>query len=140
MIAPNFHFYDELGNAFMVAYPARPAPTSSGVYDVCCIVEPFVLNAGRYSVGLALSTYEPSTIVHFDAPYALRFEVIEWPGVNSRRYGWENELPGVTRLRLDWQYSPVSEAPTGAAWPISPRALQPAAARAPAMRDGIHRS
>jgi ABC-type polysaccharide/polyol phosphate transport system ATPase subunit len=114
VMVPNFHFHDELGNTLMVAYPARAAPTARGEYHVCCVIEPFVLNAGRYTVGLALSTYEPITMVHFSAPYALRFEVVEWPGVDARRYGWANALPGVTRLRLDWQYAPVSEAPTGA--------------------------
>jgi ABC-type polysaccharide/polyol phosphate transport system ATPase subunit len=140
VLVPNFHFHDELGSPLMVAYPARSAPTSRGIYDVCCVVEPFVLNAGRYSVGLALSTYEPSTIVHFNAPYALRFEVVEWPGVDSRRHGWVNELPGVTRLRLDWQYSPVSEASTDSS-PLGLASGTPTGVgeQAPAMLDEIYR-
>jgi hypothetical protein len=111
-MVPNFHLDDGLGHRVMVAFPPRSAPTTRGVYHVCCIIEPFVLNAGRYAVGLALSTYEPKTIVHLNAPYALRFEVVEWPGVDSRRYGWLGELPGATRLRLDWQYSTISESST----------------------------
>jgi ABC-type polysaccharide/polyol phosphate transport system ATPase subunit len=107
-MVPNFHFYDGFGQRVMVAYPPQSSPTMHGEYEVFCVIEPFSLNTGRYSVGLALSSYVPETLVHFVAPFALRFEVVERPDVDPRRHGWVQELPGVTRLRLDWQYSTIS--------------------------------
>jgi ABC-type polysaccharide/polyol phosphate transport system ATPase subunit len=133
VMVPNFHFHDELGTPLLVAFPPRSAPTTRGEYLVSCIIEPFVFNAGRYTVGLALSTYEPTTMVHFSVPYALRFEVVEWPGVDARRYGWANPLPGVTRLRLDWQYSPMAEVPVD----LAPRSDNE---RVQAILDGTHPS
>jgi ABC-type polysaccharide/polyol phosphate transport system ATPase subunit len=110
-MVPNFHFDDALGQKIMVVYPSESSPTIRDEYQVCCVIEPFSLNTGRYLVGLALTSYEPETLVHFSAPFALRFEVVERPGVDPRRHGWAHELPGVTRLRLDWQYTPMSLIP-----------------------------
>jgi hypothetical protein len=108
---PNFHFHDGFGQRVMVAFPQQSGPTARGEYQVCCVLEPFNLNTGRYSVGLALSSYEPETLVHIDASFALRFEIVERPGADPRRHGWAHDLPGVTRLRLDWQYSVISSVP-----------------------------
>ena len=111
-MVPNFHFFDGLGHAVMVACPQQSAPTGRGEYQVSCVIEPFNLNTGRYSVALALSSSEPETRVHFNAQFALRFEVVEQPGVDQRRHGWADEWPGVTRLQLGWTYCAM---PTAAA-------------------------
>jgi ABC-type polysaccharide/polyol phosphate transport system ATPase subunit len=110
-IVPNFHFHDGFGQRVMVVFPQQSGPTARGEYQACCVLEPFNLNAGRYSVGLALSSFEPETLVHIDASFALRFEIAERPGADPRRHGWAHDLPGVTRLRLDWQYSVISSVP-----------------------------
>jgi hypothetical protein len=78
------------------------APTKQGEYIASCIVDPFVFNAGRFSVALALSGAEFAESDHFFAD-ALRFEVVEPPGVDPRRHGFEHEIPGVMRTRLAWQ-------------------------------------
>jgi ABC-type polysaccharide/polyol phosphate transport system ATPase subunit len=99
---PNFHFTDWKGETLLVSSPLEPAPTSQGDYVASCVIDPFVFNAGRYSVALALSSMELAEPVHFFAE-ALRFEVIEPRGVDPRRHGYEHELPGVMRTRLAWQ-------------------------------------
>jgi len=99
---PNCHFLDFEGKTLLVSGPSEPAPTSQGEYIASCIVDPFVFNAGRYSVALALSSAELAEPVHFFAD-ALRFEVIEPLGVDPRRHGFERQIPGVMRTRLDWQ-------------------------------------
>jgi ABC-type polysaccharide/polyol phosphate transport system ATPase subunit len=99
---PNFHFSDWEGEPLLVTSPPEPAPTSQGDYVASCIVDPFVFNAGRYSVALVLSSAELAEPVHFSVD-ALRFEVIEPRGVDPRRHGYEKEFPGVMRTRLAWQ-------------------------------------
>jgi len=101
-VIPNFHVYDELGARVLITTPEHAAPSRQAVYIARCIIAPFTLNTGRFSVGLALSTYVPQTIVHFDAQYALRFEVVEKGNADPRRHGWEGMYPGVTRPRLEW--------------------------------------
>jgi ABC-type polysaccharide/polyol phosphate transport system ATPase subunit len=110
-MVPNFHFHDGLGHAVMVACPEQSGPTGRGEYQACCAIAPFNLNTGRYSVGLALSSAEPETRVHFHVPLALRFEVVERPGVDQRRHGRSDAWPGVTRLRLDWTHGALPAAP-----------------------------
>jgi ABC-type polysaccharide/polyol phosphate transport system ATPase subunit len=99
---PNFHFIDGKGETLLVSTPLDPAPTGQGDYVASCIIDPFVFNAGRYSVALALSSMELAEPVHFYAD-ALRFEVVEPRGVDPRRHGYEHDVPGVMRTRLAWQ-------------------------------------
>jgi hypothetical protein len=99
---PNFHFIDGKGETLLVSTPLEPAPTGRGDYVASCIIDPFVFNAGRYSVALALSSMELAEPVHFYSD-ALRFEVIEPRGVDPRRHGYEHDVPGVMRTRLAWQ-------------------------------------
>jgi ABC-type polysaccharide/polyol phosphate transport system ATPase subunit len=100
---PNFHFVDWKGETLLISTPPEPVPTTQGDYVVSCTVDPFVFNAGRYSVTLALSSMELAQPVHFAAQDALRFELIEPRGVDPRRHGYEHEVPGVMRTRLAWQ-------------------------------------
>ncbi len=100
---PNFHFFDHKGETLLVSSPPRSAPIGKGDYVASCVVDPFVFNAGRYSVTLALSSMELAKPVHFEARDALRFEVIEPRGVDPRRHGYEHDVPGVMRTRLAWQ-------------------------------------
>ena len=102
MMVPNFHFADWKGDTLLVSTPIEPGPGTQGDYVVSCIVDPFVFNAGRYSVTLALSSMELAEPAHFSAGGALRFEVSEPPGVDPR-HGYQNEIPGVMRTRLAWE-------------------------------------
>jgi lipopolysaccharide transport system ATP-binding protein len=108
-IVPNFHVFDELGVRILMTTPECVGPSEAGAYVARCIVSPFTLNTGRFSVGLALSTYAPRVIVHFDAQFALRFEVIEQASADPRRHGWEGVYPGLTRPRLEWDIGARSE-------------------------------
>jgi ABC-type polysaccharide/polyol phosphate transport system ATPase subunit len=101
-LAPNFHFYDEVGGRVFISMPPEPAPSSAGDYCVTCVVPPFALNNARFYVNTAMSSYSEQPPLHFSVRKALRFEVIEEPGVDVRRHGWERPLPGVSRLRLPW--------------------------------------
>jgi ABC-type polysaccharide/polyol phosphate transport system ATPase subunit len=100
---PNFHFADWKGETLLFSAPSEPGPTTQGDYVVCCTVDPFVFNAGRYSVTLGLSSMELAESVHFSAGGALCFELSEPPGVDPTRHGYQQEVPGVMRTRLAWQ-------------------------------------
>jgi ABC-type polysaccharide/polyol phosphate transport system ATPase subunit len=107
-MVPSFQIYnDDTGQQILITHPAHAGPTSAGNYQACCVVDPFVLNVGRYSVMALMSSYELKTPNHFVAPDALRFEVIELPGVDPRRHGWTQPLPAATRIRLHWDVMPT---------------------------------
>jgi homopolymeric O-antigen transport system ATP-binding protein len=101
-LAPNFHFFDEVGGRVFISMPPEPASSGAGDYCVTCIVPPFELNNGRFYVNLSMSSFSEQPSVHFSARESLRFEVIEKAGVDVRRHGWERPLPGVSRPRLPW--------------------------------------
>jgi lipopolysaccharide transport system ATP-binding protein len=103
-VVPNFHFYDEGGNRFFIAFPEASAPTMAGEYTAICHIDPFQFNTGRFSVMMALSSYEMAEPLHFAIENALRFEVFEPVDSDLRRHGWGGALPGMTRFRLDWSY------------------------------------
>lgn len=107
-LAPNFHFYDEGGARVFISMPPESAPSTAGDYCVTCIVPPFELNNGRFYVNPAMSSFSQQPPVHFSAYEALRFEVMEEPGVDARRHGWERALPGVSRPRLPWSAERLS--------------------------------
>lgn len=104
-MVPNFHFYLEDGRRFFIAFPEHVAPSKAGEYEATCIVPPFLINTGRYTITLGLSSYELPNPVHFAADRALRFEVFEPQDSDPRRHGWTGSLPGVNRPHLDWEIS-----------------------------------
>ena len=108
-VIPNFHFYDESGGRFFISFPENTAPNGPGEYVAVCNIEPFQFNVGRFSVMLALSSYEMTGPLHFAVENALRFEVLEPAGADPRRHGWSEALPGVTRPRLRWDYQVCEE-------------------------------
>jgi lipopolysaccharide transport system ATP-binding protein len=102
-VVPNFHFYLEDGQRFFIAFPEHVAPSTEGEYEATCVVPPFLINTGRYTVALILSSYELPNPVHFAADRALRFEIHEPAGSDPRRHGWNGGLPGVSRPHLAWE-------------------------------------
>jgi len=104
-MVPNFHFYQEDGQRFFIAFPEQAAPSTAGEYEATCIVPAFLVNTGRYTITLALSSYELPNPVHFSAERALRFEIVEPQGSDPRRHGWTGALPGVSRVHLAWEIS-----------------------------------
>ena len=108
-IVPNFHIIDERGARILVALSAEPMPRRAGDYVATCIVEPFMLNAGRFAVGFALSSYELANPVLFSTAQTLKFEVVERTDADPRRHGFAGHLPGLTRMRLRWNCAPAKE-------------------------------
>jgi len=102
-VVPNFHVYDEEGRRFFISMPANSAPREAGPYTAHCVIPPFLMNTGRYMVGMALSSYDSPNPIHFDAQFCLRFQVIEPVGADDRRHGYGGTMPGLSRPRLDWQ-------------------------------------
>jgi lipopolysaccharide transport system ATP-binding protein len=102
-LVPNFHFYLEDGQRFFIAMPDQVAPSEAGEYEATCIVPAFLVNNGRYTVTLALSSYELPNPVHFAVDRALCFEVHEPADSDPRRHGWTGALPGVSRPHLTWK-------------------------------------
>jgi homopolymeric O-antigen transport system ATP-binding protein len=101
-VVPNFHFYDEVGGRVFISMPQELPPSKAGDYCATCVVPPFQINNGRYYVNPAVSSFPEQPPVHFAAVEALRFEVMEKPGVDPRRHGWTSNLPGMSRPRLTW--------------------------------------
>ena len=92
---PNFHFIDWKGETLLVSSPLE-APIEQGDYVASCIIDPFLFNAGQYSVALALSSSELADPVHFYVE-ELRFEVIEPRGVDLRDgMVSEHDIPGAS--------------------------------------------
>jgi ABC-type polysaccharide/polyol phosphate transport system ATPase subunit len=102
-VVPNLHIFDEQKRHVLVTTPCELPPTSRGTYIAACNIDPFILNTGRFAVGLGLTSVEDGTVVHFYADSALRFEVTEQRDIDPRRHGYDGEFPGTIRIRLEWQ-------------------------------------
>jgi ABC-type polysaccharide/polyol phosphate transport system ATPase subunit len=105
IFVPSFHFLDAQKRPFFVSTPSELPPNSRGAYVVRCRVDPFVLNTGRYWMGLALASVELTQPIHFHAHCALGFEIYEPHGVDPRRHGYDGEFPGTSRARLEWHFA-----------------------------------
>lgn len=64
-----------------------------------------LLNEEIYVIGIALSTFTPSVMVHFCAKDALIFEVIE--DLDKREADYRHKLPGVVRPKLVWETNKI---------------------------------
>ncbi|CAM3603460.1 ABC transporter ATP-binding protein [Thalassospira profundimaris] len=106
-IVPNFHVSDEFGSPVFVSYPEEFSPNEIGLYTVQCNIYPFLLNAGKYSVMLVMSSFYGGLEYrhHFSYEAALRIEITEEGSVDKRRHGWAGIIPGAVRPRLEWHYS-----------------------------------
>jgi lipopolysaccharide transport system ATP-binding protein len=104
---PHVHFYDEFGARVFVSYPSASSPIAPGRYAVLCHLPAYLINTGRYSITLIMSSFYGGLeyLHHFAYEAALRFEVVEKDGIDERRHGWAGPVPGVTRPRLNWDYS-----------------------------------
>jgi lipopolysaccharide transport system ATP-binding protein len=103
---PHFHFYDEFGGRVFVSYPQTPSPRAPGRYVVECELPEYQLNTGRYTVTLIMSNFLGGLAYehYFCHEVALRIEIVEYDGADTRRHGWGGSIPGVTRPRLAWQF------------------------------------
>jgi lipopolysaccharide transport system ATP-binding protein len=101
-VIPNFHFFLPGGICAFVSSPDSVAVLNVGDYEASCQIPGGLLNEGTYFVGLALSSFNLSAVVHFFESSALRFNVRELIELSVNRHGYGNVVPGVVRPRLPW--------------------------------------
>jgi lipopolysaccharide transport system ATP-binding protein len=105
---PNFHFVVPGGIYAFVTAPDTCNALSPGDYEAVCRIPGDFLNEGIYSVGLAISSYEPGLKIHFFEQSAITFNVkdsmIESVG---RQFGYANAIPGIVRPRLPWAVNKI---------------------------------
>jgi ABC-type polysaccharide/polyol phosphate transport system ATPase subunit len=109
-VIPSIHIFDSDKRHVLISTPPLLPGPNPGTYSASCRIEPFMLNYGRYSVGLGLSSvHHGQGVVHFYTDSAMRFEIIEPDGADPRRHGYLGEFPGVSRLRLEWLFTRLDE-------------------------------
>lgn len=100
---PNIHFSHNLGGKLFVSIASidSKASDSSGIKEMIMWIPANFLNAGYYSVGLAISTLSP-VHVHVADYEGISFEVID--DLNSEvRNGYTGKLDGYLRPMLEWE-------------------------------------
>ncbi len=103
-IVPNFHIYTEHGVCVSVIQPFHlNRNMETGKYEAAVVIPANLLNAGVYSVDIAVTTFDNSGYkVNLHEKGYLSFFVVE----NSRRerdyYGYKGGIPGVIRPKLKW--------------------------------------
>jgi lipopolysaccharide transport system ATP-binding protein len=106
-LVPNFHFYRSDGNCAFVTSGGDARTLSPGVYKAQCHIPANFLNDGLYSVGLALSSFEPSLEVHFNEQGALIFNIRDPLDGVLTRAGYRGPVPGAIRPLLKWSVEPL---------------------------------
>ena len=100
---PNFHFHRADGSCAFISSPAGNTRGTPGEYVALCRIPGNFMNDGMYSVELALTSYEPGVIVHFDERGALTFNVRDpIEAVSTRPAGYSGPIPGAVRPLLEW--------------------------------------
>jgi len=106
-VTPNIHVFDEFETRAFLSLPAESGPITKGVYTAECVIPPYLLNTGRFTATLAVSSYQLTPQVHFAARKAVRFEIVEPDNCDPRRHGFQPAIPGLCRPRLDWTIQPA---------------------------------
>lgn len=100
---PNIHFSHNLGGKLFVSIANidSEASDSPGIKEMIVWIPANFLNAGYYSVGVAISTLNPVN-VHVADYEGISFEIID--DLNSEvRNGYTGKLDGYLRPRLEWE-------------------------------------
>ncbi len=106
---PNFHVFDESGEyVFCTAASSTqlgPFRQRRGHYHASCVIPPHLLNAGTFTVGVALTSLNPGLSVSFFERDALQFQVTEDfdATLDNQRHGYASRVPGPIRPDLDWR-------------------------------------
>jgi lipopolysaccharide transport system ATP-binding protein len=102
---PNVHFYNEDGTCVFVSNDsfdsATRRPRAVGRYRAVVEVPGNFLAEGMYSVGVALSTFEP-LVIHFNERGALAFQVHDAGEGETVRGTFAGPIPGAIRPLLPW--------------------------------------
>jgi lipopolysaccharide transport system ATP-binding protein len=105
---PNIHvFTSKREHAFVSGNEDVAMYSTPGVYKAIMWIPANLLNEGAYVIGTALSTFVPTTKVHFFEQEALIFEVIE--DTSKRAISdFNQKIPGVVRPKLQWETKKIN--------------------------------
>lgn len=104
-VVSNFHF-KTMDDVYVMVVHDESAPSSIGKYRAECLVPKYLLNDGAYTVGVAVSSFEKGTHVHFFEQNALTFNVKD--PIAETRTGYSGRIPGIIRPQLKWEMSRLS--------------------------------
>lgn len=104
---PNFHIFTASGEtAFISIEPHSAQQSQPGVYKTIMWVPENFLNDGFYTIGIAVSTLNP-TVVHFCDYEALSIEVIDNLG-SVTRSGYTGKIKGAVRPSMNWETKKIT--------------------------------
>jgi len=105
-LVPNLHLFNADGVCVFITGDRsehdRP-PRKPGRYRSVVRIPGNFLAEGTLAVHAALSTIEPTVVVHFVEPDAVAFEVVDTLDGDSVRGRYAGPYPGVVRPDLPWQ-------------------------------------
>lgn len=100
---PNFHFYTAEGSCAFITSVEKSAILPTGEYEAECVLPMNFLNEGAYFVGLAISSFESGTKVHFFEQNVISFNIKDpLEGSVGRQHGYTGRVPGIVRPQLTW--------------------------------------
>jgi lipopolysaccharide transport system ATP-binding protein len=105
---PNFHIFDERGEYVCCVAPNRDQLQSflnaPGSFDSRCVVPGNLLNAGSYTIGIAVTCMDPGVHVSFFVKDALTIHIVEdlERNLEYTRHGYAGVMPGPIRPKLHW--------------------------------------
>ncbi|MEI6427648.1 MAG: ABC transporter ATP-binding protein [Pseudanabaena sp. ELA607] len=102
---PNFHFYTAEGECAFISGVTKAELLPVGEYIAECNIPKNLLNEGAYFVGLAITSIDSTTRVHFHQPNALSFNIKDplEPHIVGRQHGYLAKIPGIVRPDLTWR-------------------------------------
>jgi lipopolysaccharide transport system ATP-binding protein len=107
ILVPNFYFFKDMDLLAFIAIDQDPAwkqkPKKKGRYTSRVWIPGNFLSDGEMSVSVAVTTYRPKVVVHFEEEYLLSFQVIDSLDGSTARGDYSGNLPGVIRPLLKWE-------------------------------------
>lgn len=103
---PNFHFFHNDQEILAVTEDSNTSPNIPGYFKSTLTIPPHFLNDGRFSVGVALTSY-PLQIVNFYVNPCLVFDVVEHD-LNLRKHPYRGTFPTILRPSLNWKTEPCN--------------------------------
>ncbi len=102
----NIHVFNIKGDHVFVSHEAVDNKFSEiGLYKSIMWIPDNLLNEGRYTVGIAVSTHIPEK-VHSYEPEALIFDVLE--DMETRTVDYRGIIPGIVRPNLKWETNRIN--------------------------------
>lgn len=106
VLVPNYHFFNEEGLYLFVTHELetrwRREPRPVGRYTSTVWIPGNFLAEGTLIVGAALSSYDPTPVVHFYERDVVAFQVIDSMDGDSARGDFGGAVPGVIRPTFKW--------------------------------------